>query len=781
MSFRSRMTSSPCGIPLSGSTICDHMHRAPLVLWTAVYAGLTVALTFPAALHLSTKVPHDLGDPLLSAAILWWNAHVMPLTARWWDGFAFYPASGFMAYSDHRLGESLLGTPLQWLGCNPVTAYNLTLLATFPLCALAAHWLAFTLTGRHDASALCGLAYGFSPYRTAHIEHLELLAAFGMPAALVALHRYVNGGRRAWLVVLALALVVQGLCTSYYLLFFAVFLALWMAWFLRWRDSRLLGAILLAGSAAATVLIPIALGYLRVHRHYEFARPYRDIITLSADVTSLVTSSNLSLFWRWTSALNEPERQLFPGLTIAVLALIGTLIGWRAHLTARDRLDRLSRWLMPLAIIFAVIAICGWALGPWRIAFAGVTVSSSTPFKPMSLAVYSSAVMIALSSRVRGAYTRRSVLGFYLLAAGVMFVCSFGPKPMLLHHQVLYEPPYAWLMRLPVFASVRVPARFAMPGVLALSVVGALAFDRLRLDPAKRRAIAAMLMAGIVADSWIDHLPLPSVPDVWAPHRASAFAAVLELPAGDVFDDMAAMYRVISHGRRVVNGNSGFEANHYQTLVTALNERDPSALDPITAAGPVFVVVHKALDQNRSWQRFLMTIPGVRQLGDDEHHLFFAAPPQPPPTPVCTGDRLSVAGVSDDRGTVSIGALIDGNPFTFWTTPGPPGVGDSVVIDLGRPARPCAVMVGIGLSRINYARKLSAAISLDGVAWSTVATERIAGHMVRALLETPRGGSIAIPFSPVPARFIRLRVEEASEKDAWIIAELSVIGARQQE
>src|SRR5207249_9944839 len=136
--------------------------------------------------------PRDLGDPLLSASILWWNAHVVPLTDRWWNGFAFYPSTGTMAFSDHRLGVSLIASPLQWLGCSPIAAYNVTLLASFPLCAVAAHGLGFTLTKRHDAAAICGLAYGFNPFRIAHIEHLELLMAFGMPTALTALHLYRN-------------------------------------------------------------------------------------------------------------------------------------------------------------------------------------------------------------------------------------------------------------------------------------------------------------------------------------------------------------------------------------------------------------------------------------------------------------------------------------------------------------------------------------------------------------------------------------------------------------
>src|SRR5262249_53182289 len=113
--------------------------------WFVAYAALALAMTYPLVLHIGTRVPHDLGDPLLSTVVLWWNAHRVPLTAAWWDGSFFFPGNGAIAFSDHRLGVSLIATPLQWAGLGPLAAYNLTLLGTFPLCALAAHWAAFTL------------------------------------------------------------------------------------------------------------------------------------------------------------------------------------------------------------------------------------------------------------------------------------------------------------------------------------------------------------------------------------------------------------------------------------------------------------------------------------------------------------------------------------------------------------------------------------------------------------------------------------------------------------
>ena len=261
------------------------------------YVALTLLVTFPLVLHLRTAVPHDLGDPLMSASILWWNAHVPPLTERWWNGFAFFPATGMLAFSDHRLGMSLIASPLQWLGCGPLTSYNLAFLATFPLCAIAAHGLVLTLTKRHDAALIGGLAYGFNPFRVAHFSHLELLAAFGMPAALIALHLFLRERRVKWIAVFAAALSIQALCASYYTLFFSVLLALWMLWFLRLRDWRLGVAIALGCACAAAVIGPVAFGYWRIHQQYGFHRGLFEIRLYSADVTSLVTASPLLPLW----------------------------------------------------------------------------------------------------------------------------------------------------------------------------------------------------------------------------------------------------------------------------------------------------------------------------------------------------------------------------------------------------------------------------------------------------------------------------------------------------
>ena len=201
-----------------------------------------------------------------------------------------------------------------------------------------------------------------------------------------------------------------------------------------------------------------------------------------------------------------------------------------------------------------------------------------------------------------------------------MCLFSMGPKPMVNGHQVLYEPPYAWLLRLPLFGTVRVPARFAMPAILALSASGALAFSRFRLDAKTRRFVAPLLMAGILADGWIAHLPLPTTPDFWPPPKDAGFSAVLELPLGDTFGDIAAMYRAIGHSIPVANGNSGFAPAHYFTLRTALDEYDLTVLDGFGDSGQLLIALDAQTTRDASGVRcspstLMSHVSATRQAG----------------------------------------------------------------------------------------------------------------------------------------------------------------------
>ena len=70
---------------------------------------------------------------------------------------------------------------------------------------------------------------------------------------------------------------------------------------------------------------------------------------------------------------------------------------------------------------------------------------------------------------------------------------SLGPFPTLAGRRVLFRAPYAWLMELPGYSSIRVPARFGMLFILCLAVAAGCAFAWLtdRFSPYSRRILAA--------------------------------------------------------------------------------------------------------------------------------------------------------------------------------------------------------------------------------------------------------------------------------------------------
>jgi hypothetical protein len=753
----------------------DPSARTPFALALGGYALVTILLTHPLAWHLSSKVPHDLGDPVLSTALLWWNAHVVPLSARWWDGFAFWPAGGMLAFSDHRLGEGLLASPLQWAGFSALTAYNITLLATFPLCAIAAHWLAFGLTRRHDASLIAGLAYGFSPYRLAHIEHLELLAAFGMPAALAAVHLYLRDRRPKWLAVFGGALLLQALTCSYYFLFFSVMLALWAAWFLRWRDGDLLAGIGAALAAVVVALSPMAWGYRAIHHLYGFARGGGDIVTLSADLTSLFTASPLVALWGWTSRLNGPERQLFPGAAVAVLVIAGTIAAIRSRpATARE--NRLPLLLAGAACAPGAVAATAWLYGPWHI--PGV-LSVATPVKPLSLSFWTLAAALGTSSWVRGAYRRRSAAAFYVLAAAFLFLCSLGPKPALLRSQFLYEPPYAWLMRISVFGeSIRVPARFAMPAILALSIAGAMAFARLARRQRSGLPIACLIGVAVVADTWPAQLPLLDPPSAWAPAVAtSGVAAFVELPLGDTGADTAAMYRASLAHLPTINGYSGYEPAHYDALRRALEELDDSVLEALASRGPVLVVVNRHADGTGRQLEWLSGNHLTRAVSGDADQSWFVVAATSVAPARCGTSFLPIVSARDVSGPLDLGRLTDQDEATFWITSGPQQAGDTLLLDLGQMRQLCSIQLSLGTHVGLFPRRLSVATSEDLQSWRTSFLGSTAGMAVLAAVAHPLAARFEIGLPRAAARFIRLRLEASHPKIPWIVTELAVTAA----
>jgi hypothetical protein len=726
----------------------------PWLLALAGYTALTLALTWPLVLRLSAVVPHDAGDPLFTTWILWWNAHTLPLTGRWWNVPMFWPMRGAMALSEHMLGLSLVATPLQWLGADPITAYNVLFLLSFPLCALAAHGLGHALTERHDAAAIAGLVFAFNPYRTSQLAHLHILWAFWMPLALTALHRYARDGRRQWLFVFAAAWIGQALSNGYFQLFFPLLLGMWALWFLASaRDLRRLAAVVVTFCVGAVAVLPVAVPYLRFHKQLALERSYSEIATFSADLRSLTDAPPHSLASALLPPAGNAEQHLFPGFAALALVVIAMLAPLRSRAEKSPTRRRVQLMFAALACVFVVMSITVQLGHPWWLRAGGTTiVSVTTAVKPLTSAIWCAIFAIAASGTLARAARGRSAFAFYVCAAVAMYVLSLGPQPGFLGAPFWYRAPYAWLMELPGFQNVRAPARFAMLGQLCLAVAAALAFasscDRLPRRFTAAAAIVALL--GVLADGWIRTLPLASLPERFTSLELSGNGAVVELPMSDMISDLPALYRSMYHHRPTVNGYSGFMPVHYAVLREAIETDGIDAFDGLTPHGPLTFV--------DSSGRVVAT--RERRAAD----------------PIPNGHTLAIREVTVDHTPLDLAALTDRNAQTRWDSGWPQRGTESITIDLGSVGQVNAVTLAIGSYYADFPRLLTIDVSEDLHAWTTRWSGRCGAKAVAAAVEDARLVPLTVVFPPVTARYVRLRQLGADKIYHWSIAEVSVYG-----
>jgi len=325
---------------------------------------------------------------------------------------------------------------------------------------------------------------------------------------------------------------------------------------------------------------------------------------------------------------------------------------------------------------------------------------------------------------------------------------------------------------LPGFDGLRVPTRFWMLGTLCLAMAAALGLDRLAPHrPAARFALVMILSCGVLADSWLGEVPMGEAPIHWtAVEQPSQDRAVLELPLGPGWD-AAATFRAVGHGRRVVNGVSGYEPPHYPLLQRGLEARDASVLLALSSFGPIDVVVDGAEDQTRELERYVSAFPGAQRLASDGVRTAYRMP-EPPSGPVHAGTDLAVVIARSCNGSTEVGLALDGDVATAWTQK--PQIADACLeVDLATTQTVGGVTQALGKTIDGYPRQLAVDLSIDGHTWQTVWEGSGLGPTLLSLMKTPRDVRLVIHFDARPARFVRLRLLTGAEA-SWNVAELRI-------
>ncbi len=782
----------------------------------AVFALLSVVMTWPLAAHLGSRVAGDPHDTLYSLYALSWSYKALTGGGSFWDANIFHPHSGVLAYGDPLLGLTLLGAPIRLLTSNTTLVFNILFLLSFWLCAAGAYALARRLSGSRPAAVLAGLIFAFCPYRFAHISHLEILYFAWIPFTLLFMHRFFDKPTWGNTLGMAAGYVLQVLCCAYYGAFFTILAGLLaVAETLRtklWRQGRVwIRAAAFVGLVAAC-LGPYLVPFLKVHARMMFLRPRWEVLHYSAQLQHYLAVPPWNRLWgRLLGGLGGVEWQHFPGLAAVALSVWGW-IQLRLRAAGRPLPDRADRHRVLWAVWDAFNAgqaglIVFLAFRPGFSASLGdLRITGRRIEDPLTLLIVSLAARAACDPRLRDRLVRifkaaPRTARIYAAIGGLAFILSLGPSIRFFGSKILtgpYEWLYAWI---PGFQGLRASNRFSILVVLALAVFSAYAAAHgLRRWKGKGASWAvAGLAAWILIESWAVPLPLSKIPR--ADEIPAIYGAVSRLPEGaslvevpmpfrdsEEFRDAWPVYYSSFHGRKLVNGYSGYAPPAYRVVREAMRRLpNRDAFDLLERLGVGYIVAHVGTMPPAEQADFLRAMVRHRHRADPmaevngsilyrilpwaEAH----AEPEPALRPV--GDKRLWKGRSS-LNPDSFGLAFDGRLDTLWTTGYPQMRGESVQIDLGREERFSRVELRQGDAPLSYPRSFRIESSLDGREWTALDSGQDYFPAIdMAAVRNWRSYRSIVSRVTCEARFLRLILTEPhADQYHWSIAEIDLYG-----
>jgi hypothetical protein len=306
-----------------------------------LYSLLTVAMTYPAAIFLRTKVLGGPADNFHFLWELWYVAHALfdLHKSPFFDPDVFVPF-GFSLIRNQDLspGTVLLFSPLTHF-FGEVFTYNFLVLLSFPLTAFGTYLLARDLWSNRFAAFLAGLIVGFCPYRFAHAAgHLSIVSTEWIPFFFLYLERLISKPRLKNAVLAGLFFGLSAWSTWYYFFMVPIAVLFYIAFRINWRQPgkdlwNLLKLGLVSIGVALILVLPFLIPYYLATygavvdfrgpgESQAFAAALADyIIPLT---THFLWGTKVADLWRnGPNRLWESEWQLYLGAIALLLAVAG--------------------------------------------------------------------------------------------------------------------------------------------------------------------------------------------------------------------------------------------------------------------------------------------------------------------------------------------------------------------------------------------------------------------------------------------------------------------------
>lgn len=578
--------------------------------WAAAlfFAVAAVVMTWPLAADLHRNVS-DPGDPYLTAWILRWDwTQLVRDPLHLFDANIFYPERLTLAFSENLFGPAVFGFPLDAAGLPPVFVYNVLFLLGMAASGFGAWALAREMTGDGAAAVVAGIFYAFVPFRFSQLPHFQMQWGPFLPLFLLFLWRFLRDGRRRDLVLYAVFFAWNAIACVHYGVFGGLALGLTAAldfarrhaW--RGRSARRLGV---ATGLALLAVLPFALPYVVASRRYHFRRGLGELWHYSAAPKAFLSAGFRSkVYAAATARFAAPEADLFFGLLIPILAIVGYAAARRGPRAAETRSDHaVPRGIVFLdativflgAVILLVLVRGGFHVGALRV--------HETYRLSMALFV---AVVARLAWRFPRGWRHRDLGDWYgarrsppevgwciaMIAAGI--IIALGARFFL--YRELYE------IARPILGAIRAPTRGIVLAHLGLGVLAAsgVAFLRRRAGRVAGAALPALAAAALLGELRAAPLSLfdgdPSPPPAIAWTDAHTRGAVVEVPMR-YDDNFAYVLWAASHRFPIVNGYSGFFPKSFEAVQKAFTSDpvDPAVMARLSGEGVAAVLYHRGL------------------------------------------------------------------------------------------------------------------------------------------------------------------------------------------
>jgi hypothetical protein len=407
-------------------------------------ALLAMVMHWPLPLNLGSAVPKDLGDPLAQAWQPAWGGHALltqPLEL--FQSNQFWPLADTLAFSDALIGYAPFGMVGSGVEA-AIARYDLLFLLAYALAFAGAYLLARELGLGRGAAAIAGTAFAFAPFRLEQDGHLHVISSGGIPLALAAgVHGY-RLAQPGW-VLAGWALACWQLSLGFTLglpfayLLAAIALVAAIVWWRRGRpglDRRLLVVTAVGVIAFGATAVALSRPYLRVRDdHPGAARGAADVAAFSGPPTVFLTAPEENFIWGPVTAPirerldNVPEKTLFGGLAITLLAIAGALGG------PFPRTLRIG--LVAAAISISILALGfreeGGLLWPYRLLYEGLpgfdgirAPGRLVTFSSLALALLAGAGGARLLAAINHRGGRRAAAAAAVLLAGAVAVEGAG-------------------------------------------------------------------------------------------------------------------------------------------------------------------------------------------------------------------------------------------------------------------------------------------------------------------------------------------------------------------